>query len=61
MENKLKEAINHLNETKEILENFSSKEEAVEYLVKETGLPKEECSNAYDFLMKFDLENSIYK
>ena len=31
------------------LSKFKSKEDAVEYLVKETGLTFEECSNAYDF------------
>ncbi len=37
---------------KELLENFSTREEAIEYLMKETNLSKEECSNAYDLLIK---------
>ena len=32
-----------------MLSKFKSKEDAVEYLVKETRLSFEECSNAYDF------------
>ena len=56
MDDKLKEAIESFKETKEILEKFSSKEDAIEYLVNETGISKEECSNAYDFLIKVDLD-----
>ena len=55
-DNKLKEAIDRLKEAKEILEKFSSREEAIEYLVNETKLSKEECSNAYNILMKIDLD-----
>lgn len=54
-DNKLKEAIDRLKEAKEILEKFSSREEAIEYLVNETKLSKEECSNAYDILIRIDL------
>ena len=55
MDNKLKEAIDRLKEAKEILEKFSSREEAIEYLVNETKLSNEECTNAYDILMRIDL------
>ena len=54
-DNKLKEAIDRLKEAKEILEKFSSREEVIEYLVNETKLSKEECSNAYDILIRIDL------
>ena len=54
-DNKLKYAIDRLKEAKEILEKFSSREEAIEYLVNETKLSKEECSNAYDILIRIDL------
>ena len=38
------------------LKAFKDKEEAVDYLMKETGCPFEECSNAYDFYIKlFDV------
>ena len=54
-DNKLKEAIDRLKEAKEILEKISSREEVIEYLVNETKLSKEECSNAYDILIRIDL------
>lgn len=57
MDNKLKEAISKLKESKNILEKFSTREEVVEFLIKETKLPKEECIKAYDFLIKLDLDN----
>ncbi len=44
---------------KELLEKFSTREEAIEYLVKETNLSKEECSNAYDLLIKIDFSKNI--
>ena len=56
VDDKLKKAIECFKETKEILEKFSSKGEAIEYLVNETGISQEECSNAYDFLMRADLD-----
>ena len=55
MDDRLKESIVRLKEVKEILEKFSSREEAIENLVNETKLSKEECLNAYDILMKIDL------
>lgn len=33
---------------------FNNKKEAIDYLVKETGLSNQECSEAYDFAMKTD-------
>lgn len=44
-----KNALIRMSETTVMLSKFKSKEAAVEYLVKETGLTFEECSNAYDF------------
>ena len=44
-----KNALFRMAEATVILSKFNSKEAAVEYLVKETGLAFEECSNAYDF------------
>ena len=44
-----KNALLRMSETIVMLSKFKSKEDAVEYLVKETGLSFEECSNAYDF------------
>ena len=44
-----KNALFRMAEATIMLSKFKSKEPAVEYLVKETGLTFEECSNAYDF------------
>ena len=44
-----KNALFRMAETTVILSKFKSKDAAVAYLVKETGLTFEECSNAYDF------------
>ena len=44
-----KNALFRMSETTVMLSKFKSKEDAVEYLVKETRLSFEECSNAYDF------------
>lgn len=55
----VKKAIDRLKEVKELLEKFSTRDEAVEYLVKETNLSEEECSNAYDILVKIDFSKKI--
>ena len=55
MNNELKEAILKLQEIKGVLEKFSNREEAIKFLAKETGISKEECSTAYDFLVKVNL------
>lgn len=44
-----KNALFRMSETTVMLSKFKSKEAAARYLVKETGLTFEECSNAYDF------------
>lgn len=49
-------SITRLKETKNLIKSFSTKKEAVEFLVKQTGLPKKECSEAYDFITKLDFE-----
>ena len=59
MDNKIKESINRLRESKEILGKFSTKKDAVEYLIKETKLSEEECSKAYDFLINLDLDKKV--
>ncbi len=56
MNDEIKEAIAKLKEIKSILEKFSTKEEGVEFLVKETKLSKEECTIAYDLYMKMNLD-----
>jgi len=47
-----KNALLKMSETTVMLSKFKSKEAAVEYLEKETGLALKECSDAYDFYFK---------
>ena len=56
MDDKVKETIKRFKETKELLLEFPTKEEAINYLVNETGISKEECLTAYDFIMKMQLD-----
>ncbi len=44
--------LSKISEVTLLLQRFWGKQEAVEYLVKETGLPVEECASAYDFYRK---------
>ena len=44
-------ALNKIAEVTTTLKQLGSKEAAVDYLTKETGLQIEECSTAYDFYM----------
>ncbi len=50
-------AMESFAKTKELLSQYASREEAVDFLVKETGLPREECQRACDFLMERDSKN----
>ncbi len=43
-------------EVRDILKKFDNRDEAIEYLVNETKLQKEECSTAYDIIMKIDIK-----
>ena len=45
-------ALRRISETTVLLQRFENKQEAVSYLVNETGLPVEECDAAYDHYMK---------
>ena len=56
MNKDIKRAEEHLKYVKEILQGFKTKEEAVDYLAKETKLPREECDSAYDILIKIKVE-----
>lgn len=51
-----RKSINCFIETKEILKQFKTKEEAINYLVKETNISKKECLEAYEIIMKLDLD-----
>ena len=60
MSDEVAKYIEILKEVKnELLENFSTRDEAIEYLVKETNLSEEECSNAYDILIKIDFSKNV--
>ena len=55
-----KNALLRMSETTVMLSKFKSKEAAVEYLVKETGLTFEECSNAYEFYFNINKDSKKY-
>lgn len=44
--------LSKISEVSLLLQRFQDKQEAVAYLVKETGLPVEECASAYDIYRK---------
>lgn len=46
--------IRSMKEFKKAMNMFDSKEETINYLVKETGLSKQECTEAYNSIMKID-------
>lgn len=54
MNNEVKQVIEKFKEVKNILKEFANRDEAIDYLVKETKLSKEECSTAYDIIMKIE-------
>lgn len=55
--NEFNNSIQNLQETKNVIKHFSSKKEAIDYLVRETGIKRSECIKAYDFIMSLDSEN----
>ena len=57
MNSEIQTVIEKFKEVREILKKFDNRDEAIEYLVNETKLSKEECSTAYDIIMK--IEGSI--
>ena len=54
-----KNALFRMAEATVMLSKFKSKEAAVEYCVKETGLAYEECSNAYDFYFNLNKDKHL--
>ena len=54
MNNEVKNAIEVFKEVRDILKKFDNRDEAIEYLVNETKLSKEECSTAYDIIIKIE-------
>lgn len=51
-----KGSLETLKKTKKMLSNFKTKEEAIEFWAKESGLSQKECAEAYDFLLKMDID-----
>ena len=54
-----KHALFRMAEATVMLSKFKSKEAAIEYWVKETGLTFEECSNAYDFYFNLNEDKHL--
>ncbi|MCI8421642.1 MAG: hypothetical protein HFE34_05065 [Clostridia bacterium] len=54
MDNKIKTVIEKFKEVRDILNKFDNRNEAIEYLVNETKLSKEECATAYDIITKIE-------
>lgn len=53
-------SIKRLKEFKEKISEYKNKTDAINYLMKETGLSKQDCLEAYDFAMKTDFDK-VYK
>lgn len=52
------DALNRISETTVLLNSFKTKDDAIDYLVKETHLSLEECTNAYDiYIDLFKINN----
>lgn len=54
MNNEVRKVIEKFKEVRDILKKFDNRNEAIEYLMKETKLSKEECSTAYDIIIKIE-------
>lgn len=52
----IRSSINKLNQFKNDMQKFNSRQKAVDYLLKETNLSKKECENAYGFIINLDIE-----
>lgn len=49
-------SVGRLEKFQKTMKEFSSKKDAIQYLIKETNLSKKECIEAYDIIMKLDLK-----
>jgi len=54
MNNEIQTVIEKFKEVRDLLKEFDNKDRAIEFLVNETKLSKEECSTAYDIIMKIE-------
>lgn len=50
-------SLQRMKELKEVISQFETKKEAIDYLIHETGISKEECISAYDFIQKIDFDH----
>ncbi len=55
----LRTSIKSLKEFKEKISEFKNKEDAIHYLMRETGLSKQDCLEAYNFAMKTDFDKIV--
>lgn len=54
MDNEIQAIIEKFKEVRDILKDFNNRNEAIEFLINETKLSKEECSTAYDVIIKIE-------
>ncbi len=54
MDKETEKVIEKFKEVKKILKSFENKDKAIEFLINETKLSKEECSMAYDIIIKVE-------
>ena len=54
MNNEVEKAIEKFKEVKNLLKAFSARDEAIKFLANETKLSIQECSDAYDIIMKIE-------
>lgn len=54
MNNKIQTVTKKFKEVRDILKDFDNRDKAIGFLVNETKLSKEECSLAYDIIMKIE-------
>jgi len=54
MNSEIHTVIQKIKEVRDILKKFDNRDEAVKYLINETNLSKEECSTAYDIIIRIE-------
>ncbi|MBQ9947376.1 MAG: hypothetical protein IJO91_03220 [Oscillospiraceae bacterium] len=54
MDNEVKQVVEKFKKAQDILKEIVDRDEAIEYLVNETKLSKEECSAAYDIIIQIE-------
>ena len=54
MDNEIKTIIKKFKEVRDLLKALDNRDEAIKFLVNETKLSKEECSTAYDMIIKIE-------